>query len=111
MLPSTHGNPTKEGHMNAFLQRHAPVVTGILSGFDRLIFRGYLLRLSQAFYLLGFLRIRNIELKEFGDFAQWCSRRKLAGPPVARWNIWRRPASARMSWRERWPSGRRYARA
>lgn len=60
--------------MNGFLQRHAPVVTGILSGFDRLIFRGYLLRLTQAFFMLGFLRIRKIELKDFGRFAEQCSK-------------------------------------
>jgi len=59
--------------MNGFVQRHSPVVTGILSGFDRLIFRGYLLRLARAFLMLGFLRIRKIELREFGHFAERCS--------------------------------------
>ena len=60
--------------MDSFLQKHSAVVTGILSGFDRLIFRGYLLRLTQSFFMLGFLRIRKIELKDFGGFAEDCSK-------------------------------------
>ncbi len=32
--------------MKEFLTRHAPVVTGILSGFDRLLFRGTLRAMS-----------------------------------------------------------------
>ena len=77
--------------MNSFLHRHAPIVTGILSGFDRLIFRGYLLRLTQAFFMLGFLHTRKIELKDFGRFAEQCSKgvkdaaletARVAGRPV-----------------------------
>ena len=32
--------------MNAFLQRHAGSVLGVLSGFDRLVLRGHLRALS-----------------------------------------------------------------
>ena len=59
--------------MENFLQKHGELVTGILSGFDRIIFRGYLSQLTQAFYLVGFLKLTGIQLKDFGEYAQSCA--------------------------------------
>ena len=59
--------------MDHFLQKHGERVTGILSGFDRIIFRGYLSQLTRAFYLVGFLKLTGIELKNFGEYAQSCA--------------------------------------
>jgi len=55
-----------------FLSRFGPLVSGVLSGFDRLIFRGYLRRLCYPEGLEGFLAYRDICRKDFGDRAeQW----------------------------------------
>ncbi|HEY6154496.1 MAG TPA: hypothetical protein VIW07_12220 [Candidatus Udaeobacter sp.] len=56
--------------MENFLQKHGQFVTGVLSGFDRLIFRGSLGLLTQAFYLLGFLKLKGIDVKNFGAYAK-----------------------------------------
>jgi hypothetical protein len=56
--------------MNHFLQRHADSVTGMLSGFDRLLFRGTLRMLATAKGLMGYLWSLQILLKDFGDWSQ-----------------------------------------
>ena len=66
--------------MDNFLQKHGELVTGILSGFDRIIFRGYLSQLTQAFYLAGFLKLTGITLKDFGNYALSCATSGCAMP-------------------------------
>lgn len=61
--------------MDNFLQKYGGLVTGILSGFDRIIFRGHLGQLTRAFYLVGFLKLTGIPLKDFGAYAQSCASR------------------------------------
>jgi len=61
--------------VNRFLQRHAGKVMGVLSGFDRLVLRGTLRRLSYAVGMKGFLDGRHVLLKHFGDFAQEMTER------------------------------------
>lgn len=56
--------------MQKFLSRFGPLVSGVLSGFDRLIFRGYLRRLCYPQGLEGFLAYRDICRKDFGDRAE-----------------------------------------
>ena len=56
--------------MQKFLSRFGSLVSGVLSGFDRLIFRGYLRRLCYAQGLEGFLAYRDICRKDFGDRAE-----------------------------------------
>jgi hypothetical protein len=51
-----------------FLVKHADKVTGVLSCFDRVIFRGYL-PLSYARGLSGFLYQQKVLLKDFKDYA------------------------------------------
>src|SRR5438876_4405626 len=55
--------------MNAFLQRHQSSVMGMLSGFDRLLFRGTLRFLATAKGLMGYLWSVRTLLKDFGDWS------------------------------------------
>jgi len=63
--------------MNTFLQRHAPSVTGMLSGFDRVRFRGTLRLLANAGGMGAFLAYMGVLLK---DFKQYVPGRDPAGP-------------------------------
>jgi len=56
--------------MNAFLLRHADSVTGVLSGFDRLVFRGHLRALSYPHGMDCLLSANRILLKDFSQYAQ-----------------------------------------
>ena len=56
--------------MNSFVRKFAPVIKGVLSGFDRLVFRGLVRQFSYAEGLLGYLCHHGIRLKDFGDHAQ-----------------------------------------
>src|SRR5215831_18000502 len=57
--------------MNSFVQRHSSSVIGVLSGFDRLLFRGTLRMLATARGLMGYLWSTQTLLKDFG---QWSER-------------------------------------
>jgi hypothetical protein len=61
--------------MERFVTRHRDRIAGILSGFDRMIFRGTLRSLSYPEGLEAFLATRRVLLKEFGRFAQTVSNR------------------------------------
>jgi hypothetical protein len=56
--------------MNSFVQRHLSSVTGLLSGFDRVRFRGTLRMLSHTGGFASFLRIIGVKLKDFGSYVQ-----------------------------------------
>jgi|SRR5579862_5830116 len=56
--------------MSAFVQKHGDAVTGILSGFDRLIFHGQLQRLMDIGFMLAFLRFSKVRLEDFGAYAK-----------------------------------------
>ena len=56
--------------MNTFITRHRPKIIGVLRGFDRLIFRGYLRPLCHLGGMLGFLWHNRVLLKDFAHFAQ-----------------------------------------
>ena len=60
----------EEDAVNRFLHRHAGKVMGVLSGFDRLVLRGTLRRLSYVAGMMGWLAGKRVLLKDFGDFAQ-----------------------------------------
>ena len=55
--------------MQSFVAKHAEQITGVLSCFDRLIFKGYL-PCSYAKGMEAFLAQRGILLKDFRDFAR-----------------------------------------
>jgi len=53
-----------------FITRHASKITGVLKGFDRLLFRGHLGRLGFAAGVESFLRRQGVLKKDFGQFAE-----------------------------------------
>lgn len=61
--------------MNSFIQRHAGSVTGMLSGFDRIRFRGTVRILSNASGLLAVLSHLGVLLKDFKEFATGVSEK------------------------------------
>lgn len=61
--------------MERFLTRHASRITGIRSGFDRLLFRGQVLSISFVDGMDRFLSSQRILYKDFSAFAQQISDR------------------------------------
>src|SRR5438105_7981331 len=61
--------------MNSFLLRHAGSVTGMLSGFDRVRFRGTVRILSNASGLMALLSHLSVLLKDFKQFASSMSEK------------------------------------
>ena len=55
--------------MREFLSKHAGAVIGTLSGFDRLLFRGSLLRLAHQAGVLVYLGLVRVLLKDFAKHA------------------------------------------
>ncbi len=56
--------------MNALIPKNAEHVTGELSGWDRIVFRGYIRVLCYANGMAGFLNRVGVLLKDFGKYAQ-----------------------------------------
>ena len=61
--------PTLEDAVKQFLSRHEDRITGVLSGFDRLVFRGTLRHISYTDGMGKYLSYQKILLKEFAEFA------------------------------------------
>jgi hypothetical protein len=61
--------------MSSFLQQHATLVSGMVSGWDRLRFRGTFSRLCHAGGLSSFLHLSGRLFKEFKEFAMDSSDR------------------------------------
>jgi len=53
-----------------FITRHSDKITGVLSGFDRLVFRGQLLPLCHDGGVGAFLASQGVLLKHFGEFVE-----------------------------------------
>lgn len=70
----------QEDAMQRFIQQHQDRIIGVLSGFDRLIFRGTVRSVAYAEGMMALLWRRQVLLKDFGTFAQkttaevraWC---------------------------------------
>ena len=56
--------------MDSFLQQYDDQVTGKLSGWDRLVFRGTLRMLCFAESMMGYHSRTGVFLKDFGEHAQ-----------------------------------------
>jgi len=70
--------------VNLFIQKHAALITGILSGFDRLVFRGTIRQLAYVDGMRKYLSFSGILLKDFGNHAQATTTRvKAAATAVA----------------------------
>ena len=65
--------------MQSFLQRHAQAVLGVLSGFDRLRFRGTVSWWSSADGMSKFLSTYKVLLKDFHTWAEKATDRLVAG--------------------------------
>src|SRR5260370_30904975 len=52
--------------MNEFIARHAQGIAGVLSGFDRLVFRGTLRPISYPEGMMGYLSGHSVRLTGFG---------------------------------------------
>lgn len=61
--------------MERFLARYQPLVTGVLCGFDRLVFRGSILALIREGGMYTFLKRAGVLLLDFKDFVQAVSGR------------------------------------
>ncbi|HEY4645677.1 MAG TPA: hypothetical protein VIH25_05300 [Steroidobacteraceae bacterium] len=61
--------------MEKFLSRYLPFVTGVLSGFDRLVFRGSLLPLMRDHGMYTFLQRATVRLLDFKNFVLSTSER------------------------------------
>lgn len=71
--------------MERFIARHQDVITGTLSGYDRMLFKATLRGLSHPKGLLGFFGAKRVLLKDFGTFVQEQSARiKAHAEAVAR---------------------------
>ena len=56
--------------MNAFLRVFAGLVWGVLSGFDRLVFRGHLRQITTAQGMARYLHTHHVLYKDFKDYVQ-----------------------------------------
>jgi hypothetical protein len=61
--------------MDAFLQRHQSRIMGVLSGYDRILFRGTLRSISYVAGLDRFLGAHRVLYKHFESFAQQLTKR------------------------------------
>lgn len=60
--------PTEEDAVKRFIAQHAERVLGVLSGFDRLLFRGTLVGLTHLAGFVQFLNVIGVLRKDFKDF-------------------------------------------
>ena len=60
--------------MKQFIQRFSDKITGVLSGFDRLILRGSLRPISYPYGMKGFLWLNQVMLKDFGRYVDTVSK-------------------------------------
>src|SRR5262245_43724488 len=63
------------GRMQAFSAKYSDKIQGVLSGFDRLIFRGSLRKIGYTFGLNSYLWANHVLLKDFGSHANEISER------------------------------------
>jgi hypothetical protein len=61
--------------MNQFTAKYADRLHGVLSGFDRLVFRGSLRALCYVEGMMRYLSFRGVLLKDFSDFVQETTQR------------------------------------
>jgi hypothetical protein len=64
-LGATHNPASKNDAMDKFISRFADRIMGVLSGFDRLVFRGHLLPLIRDGGMYTFAGVRLLDFKGF----------------------------------------------
>jgi hypothetical protein len=63
----------REAIMQRFLQRQENRIVGVLSGFDRILFRGTFRLISYLNGMIAFLSVRGVFYKDFGKFVEGIS--------------------------------------
>jgi hypothetical protein len=61
--------------MHQFIAKHREQIVGVLSGFDRVVFRGTLRSIAYANGLKRYLRVTDVLLKDFGRHVEEVSER------------------------------------
>ena len=61
--------------MHEFIAKHQDKIAGILSGFDRLVFRGHLRSISHPQGMMSYLWANQVLLKNFGDHVEKVTER------------------------------------
>jgi len=56
--------------MQGFIERHHDRLVGVLSGFDRILFRGTMRALSYRDGMDKYLNVHGVLYKQFGSFAE-----------------------------------------
>jgi hypothetical protein len=69
--------------MSQFIQKYEEKITGTLSGWDRLVFRGTLRMLCFVDGMMGYLARAGVLLKDFGEHAQAITSRLIAASLAA----------------------------
>ncbi len=69
--------------MNPFIQKYGEKITGTLSGWDRIVFRGTLRMLCFVDGMMGYLAHVGVLLKDFGEHAQAMTARLIAASLAA----------------------------
>ena len=69
--------------MNTFIQKYEEKVTGTLSGWDRIVFRGTLRTLCFVQGMMSYLSRVGVLLKNFGDHSQAMTERLIAASLAA----------------------------
>jgi hypothetical protein len=82
----------KENAVYEFIAKHEKDICGVLSGFDRLVFRGTLRSLASGQGMDKYLGVNHILLKEFGNHAKQTSER-LKQASLAEANRLKRPVN------------------
>ena len=61
--------------MESFLRKHASRITGVLTGFDRLVFRGTLRQLAYKAGMKQYLNLKGVLLRDFGKHSEEVTKR------------------------------------
>ncbi len=75
MVCTSHPVPRDNDAMNEFIDKHQKDILEVLSGFDRVRFRGTFRVLAVVKLLLVWLRHQQVLIKDFGDFAESLTKR------------------------------------
>jgi hypothetical protein len=65
--------------MQAFIQKHSGFITGILSGFDRLVFRGFLRSLNYPGGVQAYLSLSGVHFTDFATHVELVTGRVKEG--------------------------------
>ena len=73
--------------MRSFTVKYSGKIQGVLSGFDRLVFRGSLRKIAYPFGMNGYLWANQVSLKDFGSHVNEISGRVKGGGTALRAGI------------------------